>query len=113
MQRIIYFSGESWLGLKRLHQLTSQNDYSLYVSLTDFDGKTYSAFYDRFQVIQQCVCDENEFRRAQEMMIALTIITMQVGPGDGYQVTVTDFNDALSTLGDSLRFNNGMKFSTK
>jgi len=77
--------GESWLGLKRLHQLTSQNDYSLYVSLTDFDGKTYSAFYDRFQV----------------------------GPGDGYQVTVTDFNDALSTLGDSLRFNNGMKFSTK
>ena len=45
--------------------------------------------------------------------------TMQVGPGDGYVLTVGGFNDALSTLGDSLHQNvmsgnaDGMKFTTK
>ena len=44
---------------------------------------------------------------------------MQVGPGDGYRLTVAGFNDALSTLGDSMITSdsdlnlNGMKFSTK
>ena len=43
---------------------------------------------------------------------------MQVGPGDGYVLTVGGFNKALSTLGDSLARGdaesaNGMKFSTK
>ena len=44
---------------------------------------------------------------------------MQVGPGDGYVLTVGKFNAALSTLGDALTtrrhfYNiNGMKFSTK
>ena len=39
----------------------------------------------------------------------------QVGPAaDGYVLTVGGFNDALSTLGDSMiRGHNGMKFSTK
>ena len=63
VQRITYFSGEIWLGLKKLHQLTSKNDYRLEVSLTDFDGKIYKAVYDHFQVIKQCVYD-NEVRRA-------------------------------------------------
>ena len=43
---------------------------------------------------------------------------MQVGPGDGYVLTVGGFNKALSTLGDSLARSglgsaNGMKFTTK
>lgn len=45
---------------------------------------------------------------------------LQVGPGDGYKLTVGGFNDPNSTLGDSLTNNdwdnsnnNGMKFSTK
>ena len=44
---------------------------------------------------------------------------LQVGPGDDYTLTVGGFNDALSTLGDSMITNNsywnlnGMKFSTK
>ena len=44
---------------------------------------------------------------------------LQVGPGDDYTLTVGGFNDALSTLGDSItpsdsRFNlNGMRFSTR
>ena len=44
------FPGESWLGLKKVHQLTSERDYSLHVNLTDFDGKSYSAVYDLFKV---------------------------------------------------------------
>ena len=37
----------------------------------------------------------------------------QVGPGDGYVLTVGGFNDALSTLGDSMAYSNGAKFGTK
>ena len=43
--------GELWLGLRKLHQLTSAGDYSLNITLTDFDGKSYNAYYDQFQVI--------------------------------------------------------------
>ena len=43
--------GESWLGLENLHQLTSESNYSLRITLTDFDDKTYVAFYDQFQVV--------------------------------------------------------------
>jgi len=83
--------GESWLGLEKLHQLTSEGSYSLKITMTDFDNKTYVAVYDQFQV----------------------------GPGDDYVLTVGGFNDALSTLGDSLvtRYSgdsmNGRKFTTK
>ena len=38
---------------------------------------------------------------------------LQVGPGDNFVLTVGGFNDAISTLGDSMRFANQMKFSTK
>ena len=56
------------------------------------------------------------------MMMTTTkmmIMMMQVGPGDGYVLTVVGFNDALSTLGDGMtpdhsHWNlNGMRFSTK
>ena len=41
-------------------------------------------------------------------------MTLQVGPEeDGYRLTVVSFNEAESTLGDSMSPNNGMKFSTK
>ena len=41
------------------------------------------------------------------------LITTQVGPGENYVVTVESFNETLSTLGDSMGYINGMKFSTK
>ena len=41
------------------------------------------------------------------------LISTQVGAGDDYVLTVAGFNAALSTLGDSMWFHNGMKFSTK
>jgi len=82
-------NGESWLGLDNLHRLTNQQDYKLKIIMTDFDGKKYVAVYDHFKV----------------------------GPAaDGYVLTVGGFDNALSTLGDSMtRLNdlNGMKFSTK
>jgi len=80
-------NGESWLGLDNLHSLTSQQDYRLKIILTDFNGGKYVAVYDQFKV----------------------------GPAaDGYVLTVGGFNDALSTLGDSMtKYENGMKFTTK
>ena len=51
------------------------------------------------------------------MMMMMMIMTMkmllQVGPGDDYVLTVGGFNDAKSTLGDSMGNDNGNKFSTK
>ena len=41
------------------------------------------------------------------------LIELQVGPGDDYTLTVGGFNDALSTLGDSMKHHNGWKFSTR
>ena len=53
-------------------------------------------------------------------MMGMSMMMIQVGPGDDYTLTVGGFNDDLSTLGDSMikgsrsRDNlNGMKFSTK
>ena len=46
------------------------------------------------------------------LMTMLMIITMQVGPGDGYVLTVGGFNDALSTLGDSLVGSGGSSSSS-
>jgi len=79
-------NGESWIGLDKLHQLTSERSYSLKITMTDYDKKTFVAVYDYFKV----------------------------GPGKNYMVTVESFNDTLSTLGDSMtQRHNGMKFSTK
>ena len=44
--------GELWLGLKKIHQLTTEGDYSLHVTLKDFDNKTYHAVYAHFEVIR-------------------------------------------------------------
>merc|ERR1712186_48809 len=78
--------GESWLGLDALHSLTSLKDYKLKIILTDFDTRQYVAFYDLFKV----------------------------GPKeDGYRLTVGSFNEAESTLGDSMEYHNGTMFSTK
>ena len=48
------------------------------------------------------------------MKMTITIMMLlQVGPGDDYVLTVGGFNDAKSTLGDSMKYHNGQKFSTK
>ena len=61
------------------------------------------------------VYDQFEVFKIYDKMIMTTIMMMfQVGPGDGYELTVGGFNEAKSTLGDSMiKYDNGMKFSTK
>merc|ERR1712012_661217 len=78
-------NGEVWIGLDRLHQLTSGRSYSLRITMTDYDGSEYRSVFEQFEV----------------------------GPGNGYRLTLGKFNAALSTLGDFMATHNGMKFSTK
>ena len=40
-----------WLGLKKIHELTSGGGYSLRITMTDFDQNSYVAFYHQFQVM--------------------------------------------------------------
>ena len=42
-------SGEIWLGLDRLHQLTNSNDYKLKITMTDFNSQQYVAVYEDFK----------------------------------------------------------------
>ena len=42
--------GEFWLGLDKIHRLTSSGKYKIRVDLEDFAGKTYYAEYDLFKV---------------------------------------------------------------
>ena len=44
------FLGEVWIGLDKLHQLTSARSYSLKITMTDYDGKKYTALFEQFQV---------------------------------------------------------------
>ena len=50
-ERKLCFLGESWIGLERLHRLTSEHSYGLKIVMTDFDAKKYVAFYNQFKVI--------------------------------------------------------------
>ena len=45
-----FILGESWLGLENLYLLTSQQSYSLQITMTDWDQQTYVAFYHQFEV---------------------------------------------------------------
>ena len=47
---IEYLPGEAWIGLDKLHQLTSERSFSLHINMTDYDGRSYVAVYDRFEV---------------------------------------------------------------
>ena len=73
-----------WIGLDRLHTLTSSRAYALRVNMTDWDGRTLWAGYDRFSV----------------------------GPESGnYTLSVTGY-DSDSTALDMMNYNNGMMFTT-
>ena len=51
-RKLCVFLGESWIGLERLHRLTSEHSYGLEIIMTDFHGKEYLAFYKCFKVIR-------------------------------------------------------------
>ena len=46
-------SGEFWLGLDKIHRLTSQTNNKLRVELEDFEGNTAYAEYDTFAVANE------------------------------------------------------------
>ena len=89
--------------------------------MTDFDGQKYDAIYDRFKVMsfqydkhKQWINERPNLIMKPQWYRGQGMMMIQVGPAaDGYPLTVGGFNDALSTLGDSMTYNNGMKFSTK
>ena len=108
------FPGELWIGLDKLHQLTSARSYTLKITMTDYDGKKYTALFEQFQVnsfsLFFCRISVNYFCKRQTNA---SDIFAQVGQGDGYVLKVGGFNAARSTLGDSMTYHSGMMFSTK
>uniref|UniRef100_A0A8C1CBR9 Fibrinogen C-terminal domain-containing protein n=1 Tax=Cyprinus carpio carpio TaxID=630221 RepID=A0A8C1CBR9_CYPCA len=76
-------TGEYWLGLEILYQLTRKYRYKLRVDMEDFEGKKAYALYNSFSVGSEA---------------------------DGYKLQVSGFVD--EGAGDSLSYHNAMKFST-
>ena len=56
VENVLHTTGEVWLGLDKLHKLTSKGDYGLRITMTDFDAKRYMAIYDQFQVFFHILC---------------------------------------------------------
>jgi len=85
------FLGEKWVGLKYQHKITNDAAYGLKVSLEDWDGKIYRAYYNTFKV----------------------------GGSPNYELEISGFDKTRSTLGDSMTSgtiestNNGHAFRTK
>nr|XP_060613543.1 fibrinogen C domain-containing protein 1 isoform X1 [Anolis sagrei ordinatus] len=81
-------TGEHWLGLKRIHALTTQAAYELRIDLEDFENETAYAHYGTFSVGLFSVDPEE----------------------DGYPINIADYS---GTAGDSFLKHNGMRFTTK
>ncbi|XP_003383376.1 PREDICTED: fibrinogen C domain-containing protein 1-like [Amphimedon queenslandica] len=76
-------TGEHWLGLRSINRLTPQGSNYLRVDLEDFEGRKAYAKYSSFEILD-----------------SYTQYTLVIGSYTG-------------NAGDSLSFNNMMKFSTK
>ncbi|KXJ29924.1 Ficolin-1 [Exaiptasia diaphana] len=76
-------SGEYWLGLDAIHDMTSQGSYRLRFDLEDFDGNKRYAEYDSFIV---------------------------AGESDNYTLTAGAYS---GNAGDSLAWQKNMEFTTK
>jgi len=77
-------SGEHWIGLETMQQLTNSDDYELMVTMARGEEKAVS-FYSNFRV----------------------------EPGSYARLRVSGFDAANSTGGDSLWYHDGMAFTTK
>ncbi len=75
-------TGEHWLGLQKIHRLSSSAAQELRVDLGDHDDNRCSAHYDSFKI---------------------------VGPSEKYRLEVAGFSGAA---GNSLGWHSGMQFTT-
>ncbi|XP_058178527.1 fibrinogen-like protein 1 [Anopheles ziemanni] len=75
-------NGEHWLGLEQLHIMTSSGRHELLVLVEDFEGNSAYALYDEFKIASE---------------------------EEKYKLTVGKYS---GTVGDSLDYHNGSKFST-
>ncbi|XP_051858586.1 fibrinogen-like protein 1 [Drosophila albomicans] len=76
------FESDFFLGLEKIHRITSLERFELYIHLVDRRGRTYNARYDDFKI-----SDED----------------------NGYALSLGKFN---GTIRDSMRYNENMKFTT-
>ena len=76
-------TGEFWLGLSKIHRLTKEGSNTLRVDLGDFEGNTRYANYSTFNV------------------------------SDGSTKYILTVGGYSGTAGDSLRYHNGMRFTTR
>ncbi|KAH8415175.1 hypothetical protein KR215_006707, partial [Drosophila sulfurigaster] len=76
------FESDFFLGLEKLHRITSLQRFELYIHLVDLHGRTYNARYDDFKI-----SDED----------------------NGYALSLGKFN---GTAGDGMRYHENMKFTT-
>ncbi|XP_069840772.1 microfibril-associated glycoprotein 4-like [Dendropsophus ebraccatus] len=85
-------SGEYWLGLQNIHLLTQKRSYRLRVDLMDFENDTRYGIYDTFSLSPLTIDPEE----------------------DGYKLYLGAFEngDINKPIGDSLRTQNEMMFST-
>ncbi len=74
-----------WLGLRRMHLLTSAQPMELRVDFIRTNGTKDFAYYENFYV---------------------------AGPKDKYRLTIEGFNPNISTVSDALSGHNGAQFST-
>ncbi|CAB4021589.1 Hypothetical predicted protein, partial [Paramuricea clavata] len=75
-------SGEFWLGLDKIHRLSASGQNVLRVDLESFENETAYAVYESFSV------------------------------GNESEAYILNVGNYSGTAGDSLRLNNGMKFTT-
>ncbi|XP_060558351.1 ficolin-2-like [Ruditapes philippinarum] len=75
-------NGEFWIGNEHLSLLTSDGGHELRIDMEDFEGNSAYAKYSKFKVYQE---------------------------EDNYKLEVSGYS---GTAGDSLKYHNGMMFST-
>ncbi|XP_060666373.1 fibrinogen-like protein 1 [Drosophila nasuta] len=77
------FGSDFFLGLEKIHRITSLQHFELYIHLVDEDGRTYNGRYDYFKI-----SDEH----------------------NGYALRLGEFTGTF--IEDGMRYNNNMKFTT-